>query len=209
MIIYVVPSNHETFTNCQDMPIIRNFKNLTKFFHAIEELILEKTQFGPFFRKIIWKRLKMDLWKWWILILESPTEWIESIPSSIGWAVLHLVVFFYMFSQNSMAYISRTNPYMQIPSPNRDFYKPRMIYALQTDDFVVKNIKTQLSWYLWRHNSKWRKFTVFNITSLDFFLKLLWVRCDSYKPRMVYERQTYDFVVKNVKNTIFSTFMTL
>ena len=114
----MVPSNHETFTNCQDMPIIRNFKNLNKFFHAIEELILEKTQFGPFFRKIIWKRLKMDLWKWWILILESPTEWIESIPSSIGWAVLHLVVFFYMFSQNSMAYISRTNPYMQIPSPN-------------------------------------------------------------------------------------------
>ena len=142
----------------------------------------------------------MDLWKWWILILESPTEWIESIPSSIGWAVLHLVVFFYMFSQNSMAYISRTNPYMQIPSPNRDFYKPRMIYALQTDDFVVKNIKTQLSWYLWRHNSKWRKFTVYNITPLDFLLKLLWVRCDSYKPRMVYERQTYDFVVKNIKN---------
>ena len=46
-----------------------------------------------------------------------------------------------MFSQNSMAYISRTNPYMQIPSPNRDFYKPRMVYARQTDDFVVKNIK--------------------------------------------------------------------
>ena len=89
-----------------------------------------------------------------------------------------------------------------------DFYNPRMVYGRQTDDFAVKNVKTPFSLHLWRHNSKWRHFTVFNITPLDSSLKFLWVRCDFNKPRMVYEPQTDDFVVKNAKNTIFSTFVT-
>ena len=49
---------------------------------------------------------------------------------------------------------------------------------------------------------------IFNITPLDSSLKFLWVRCNVHKPRIVYARQTDDFVVKNAKNTIFSTFMT-
>ena len=89
-----------------------------------------------------------------------------------------------------------------------DFYKPRMVYARQTDVFVVKTSKTPFSLHLWRHNFKWRHFTIFNKTPLNSSLKFLWVRCDFYKPRMVYARQTDGFVVKNVKNTIFSTFMT-
>ena len=88
-----------------------------------------------------------------------------------------------------------------------DFHKPRMVYEewehrsslFLPDDFVVKTSKTPISRKLKRHNSKWHHFTVFNITPLDFSLKFLWARCNFYKPRMVYERQTYDFVVKNIK----------
>ena len=34
-------------------------------------------------------------------------------------------------------------------------------------------------------------------------IKFLWVRCDFYKPRMVYARQTDDLVVKNIKKENF------
>ena len=85
-----------------------------------------------------------------------------------------------------------------------NFHKPRMVYEewehrsslFLPDDFIVKTSKTPISRQLKRHNSKWRHFTVFNITQLDSSLKFQWVWCDFYKPRMVCARQTDDFVVK-------------
>ena len=100
---------------------------------------------------------------------------------------------FYDFQNNSIGF------FVEIPMTYMWFYKPRIVYARQTDEFVVKNAKTPFSRHLWRHNSKWRHFMIFNITPLDSSLKFLWVRCDFHKPRMVYARQTDDFVVKNVK----------
>ena len=82
-----------------------------------------------------------------------------------------------------------------------DFHEPRIVYARQTDDFVVKNVKNTI------FPTFMTTFYDFQNNSIGFFVEL-WVRCNFYKPRMVYARQTDNIVVKNVKNTISSTFMT-
>ena len=57
-----------------------------------------------------WKRLKMAIYKLYILILEFSKERIETIFRSIGVAVQDLADFSFIFSHIWIAYISRTKP---------------------------------------------------------------------------------------------------
>ena len=81
---------------------------------------------------------------------------------------------------------------------------PIMVYARQTDNFVVKIVKNRhfhdINDVITQNDVI---FSVFNITPLDSYGLDVF-----YKSKMVNVRQIDDFVVKNVKKTIFSTFMT-
>ena len=86
------------------------------------------------------------------------------------------------------------------------FFLRFMVYALQTDDFVVKIVKNTIFTTSMTSYLKITSFYDFQNNSIGFLVEFLWVRCDVHKPRMVYAHQIDDCVVKNVKNTIFDIY---